>query len=211
MPMPAQLVLPNCPRCGVKNPAVAITLGPVATKAFDGTNGRVWAPYVCSTCGGVMLACARGLDTNNVGGITEVLPPQRTVAEEIPDPARKYLTQARDSLHAPDGAVMLAASAVDAMLKAKDYRAGWLYDRIEQAAKDHVITADMAKWAHHVRLGANEPRHADNEKPHATGEEAAQAVEFAAALGHILFVLPARVKRGLKAAGVQDGETSGGA
>lgn len=205
MPLPQQLRLSNCPRCGVKHPTINITLGPVATKAHDQSNGRVWAPYVCSTCGGVMLASAKGQDTNNVGGITELLPPQRSVAEVIPEPARRYLTQAQDSLHAPDGAVMLAASAVDAMLKAKNYREGTLNERIKAAAADHVITADMALWAHHVRLEANDPRHADDEKPHASPEEAEQSVEFAGALGHILFVLPARVTRGLKAAGV-DGE-----
>jgi hypothetical protein len=97
---------------------------------------------------------------------------------------------------------MLAASAVDAMLKAKNYQTGGLYERIERAAAEHVITADMSQWAHHVRLEANDRRHADADNPHATKDEAEQAVEFAAALGHILFVLPSRVRRGLAAAGV---------
>lgn len=51
---------------------------------------------------------------------------------------------------------MLAASAVDALLKLKGYTAGSLYARIEKAAEDHVITQDMAKWAHEVRLDAND-------------------------------------------------------
>jgi hypothetical protein len=177
---------------------------PVATKDYQGLNGRIWATYKCSTCGGVMLACGVGQDTHSVGGILELLPSPRTVAEIIPEPARRYLTQAQDSLHAPDGAVMLAASAVDAMLKAKGYLKGTLNERIDKAAADHVITSDMALWAHHVRLEANEPRHADDEKPHASQDEAEQSVEFVAALGHLLFVLPSRVKRGLKAAGVPD-------
>src|SRR5712691_10739637 len=105
-------------------------------RAFDGLNGRVWASYVCSTCGGVMLAFAIGQNTNNVGGIDEVLPPQRSVAAAIPEPARRYLTQAQDSLHAPDGAVMLAASAIDAMLKVKNYSEGTLNERIKAAAED---------------------------------------------------------------------------
>jgi hypothetical protein len=96
---------------------------------------------------------------------------------------------------------MLAASAVDAMLKAKGYQDGSLYSRIKRAAEAHLITQDMALWAHHVRLEANNPRHADDEEPHATPEGAKQAVEFAAALANILFVLPSRVRRGLKEAG----------
>lgn len=208
MPLPNQLSLANCPRCGVKTPVVTLMLGAFATRAHDGTNGRVWAAYACSTCGGVMLASAMGEHPNDTGAVREVVPAQRTVAETIPEPARRYLAQAQDSLHAPDGAVMLAASAVDAMMKAKGYRKSSLNERIKKAAADHVITEDMAQWAHHVRLEANDPRHADEEKPHATREEAEQSVEFASALGHILFVLPARVQRGLKAAGAETDRSS---
>ena len=82
------------------------------------------------------------------------------VQDEIPDRPRSYIQQAIDSIHAPAGAVMLAASAVDSMLKIKNYRDGSLYARIEQAVNDHLITQDMATWAHEVRLDANDQRHA---------------------------------------------------
>jgi hypothetical protein len=59
----------------------------------------------------------------------------------------------------------------------------------------------MGKWAHQVRLEANDVRHADPANPHLTADQAKQAVEFAAALGEFLLVLSARVTRGLKAAG----------
>jgi hypothetical protein len=172
------------------------------TTDFGGGSPRVWANYACSSCGGMVLAYAEGRDNNNSGGVSEIIPAPTEVNAVIPEPARRYLTQAQDALHAPDGAVMLAASAVDAMLKAKNYAEGSLYRRIDQSAADNVITADMALWAHHVRLEANDARHADTENPHATAEEAKQSVEFAAALGHFLFVLPSRVRRGLEAAGV---------
>jgi len=58
----------------------------------------------------------------------------------------------------------------------------------------------MADWAHNVRLGSNRPRRADKDKPHVSPNEAKQSVEFAEALGNFLFVLTARVNRGLKAA-----------
>ncbi len=85
---------------------------------------------------------------------------------------------------------MLAASAVDAMLKEKNYKEGNLYKRIEQAAKDHLITGEMATWAHDVRLDAN------TEPP--TTEDAQRVLDFSIAFAEYLFVLPAKIKRGLK-------------
>jgi hypothetical protein len=58
----------------------------------------------------------------------------------------------------------------------------------------------MADWAHEVRLGSNRPRHADIDRPHVTVEEANQSVEFADALGYFLFVLKARIDRGIRTA-----------
>jgi hypothetical protein len=148
--------------------------------------------YICRACGGVVIAWARNQD----GTIEGVLPERDELSEVIPNTARRFLSQAQDTLHAPDGSVML-----DAMLKAKGYREGSLYSRIKVAADDHLITPDMALWAHHVRLEANNPRHVDDDEPHATPEGAKQAVEFARALANILFELPSRVTRGLKKAG----------
>lgn len=93
---------------------------------------------------------------------------------------------------------MLAATAVDAMLKARGYPSGTLNQRIEKAAADHVITADMAQWAHDVRLDANDQRHADENAELPSDADAKRCVEFAQALAEFLFVLPARVQRGLK-------------
>ncbi len=94
---------------------------------------------------------------------------------------------------------MLAASAVDAMLKEKGLLKGSLNDRIEKASKDGLITADMAKWAHEVRLDANDQRHADEEAILPTTEDAMRSIEFATALGTFMFTLPARVSRGISA------------
>ncbi|UWU21083.1 DUF4145 domain-containing protein [Rhizobium sp. CB3060] len=94
----------------------------------------------------------------------------------------------------------MAASAVDAMLKAKGYTTGSLYARIDAALADNVLTQGMATWAHSVRLEANSVRHADESNPHATQDEAKQTVEFAEALGSFLFVLTAKIDRGIEAA-----------
>ena len=92
---------------------------------------------------------------------------------------------------------MLAASAVDAMLKAKTYRDGSLYSRIEKAVSDHLITDDMGTWAHEVRLDANEQRQADEDFEIPDEEDAKRVIEFTKALALFLFVLPKMVKRGI--------------
>jgi hypothetical protein len=130
------------------------------------------------------------------GPVIQVFPDSRVVQPELPDRARSYLSQALGSLHAPAGAIMLAASSIDAMLKAKNYKEGSLYSRIDQAAADHLITAEMAAWAHDVRLDANDQRHADEAESLPSDEDARRALDFAEALGDFMFVLPARVKRG---------------
>jgi hypothetical protein len=91
---------------------------------------------------------------------------------------------------------MLAASAGDAMLKTKKYKEGSLYARINQAAKDHVITEEMAKWAHEVRLDANDQRHTDDDVPLPDAKDAERCIRFAKALAQFVFVLPAMVNKG---------------
>jgi hypothetical protein len=82
-------------------------------------------------------------------------------------------------------------------LKAEGYKDGTLYERIDLAAKNHLITDSMAKWAHEVRLDANDQRHADENAPLPTEADARHSVDFAMSLAQFLIVLPARVKRGL--------------
>ena len=127
----------------------------------------------------------------------ECFPKPRSVQEDVPERPRTYLQQAMESLHAPAGAVMLAGSAVDSMLKIKGYTSGSLYTRIDSAIKDHLITPEMGTWAHEVRLDANDQRHADEMAELPTSEDAQRVVDFASALAEFLFVLPSRVQRGL--------------
>lgn len=130
--------------------------------------------------------------------ITDIWPNAVSVSDSIPARAREFLTQALASLHAPSGAVMLTASAVDAMLKDKGFKDGSLNARINEAAKAHLITDEMAAWAHEIRLDANDQRHADEEAVLPGAADAEKGIEFAKALGQFLYVLPARVERGRK-------------
>ena len=122
------------------------------------------------------------------------------VAEDLPERAQTYLKQAYDTRAAPDACAVMASSAVDAMLKAKGYAEGTVFARINKASEDGILTSDMASWAHHVRLEGNRPRHADDENPHVSPDEAQACIDFAEALGNFLFVITARVERGLKRA-----------
>lgn len=187
-----QLELERCPHCSVARP--------VLNKAFQGEsknhsgeNQRFWRIYKCSSCGGMITAWARQFNLPAV----QIFPAPVAVEEEIPERPRCYLQQAIDSIFTPAGSIMLCASSVDAMLKVKGYKEGSLYQRIENAAKDNLITNEMSKWAHEVRLDANDQRHADEDAELPSENDARKAIDFIKALGQFLFVLPAHVERGL--------------
>jgi len=189
----SQLELNRCPHCSVDTPRFS-GRGVFNTTTHDGKNQRFWQAYICSRCGGVVIAASK----EKGGEVIEYYPDTMKVDAAIPEPAYSYLQQAIDSLHAPAGSVMLSASAVDAMLKAKEYKDGSLYSRINKAVKDNLITQEMSDWAHEVRLDANDQRHADEEASLPSTEDAQRCVDFAKAFGEFLFVLPSRVKRGLR-------------
>jgi hypothetical protein len=157
--------------------------------------GRNWATFKCTSCWNVVLVRSERGNESTVQ-IQDTYPSLPTVAEELPQRARTYLEQAVGSIHAPDGAAMLAGSAVDAMLKKKGLTEGTVYERINEAVERNILTQEMADWAHEVRLGSNRPRHSDEDDPHVSPAEAEKSIEFARTLGHVLFVLPERIARG---------------
>ncbi len=188
-----QLELNRCPHCNVDTPNLP-KMWAANTTTHDEKNKRIWKVYKCTRCGGIVTAAS----SRNDHFVTEIYPYTTQVDESIPDTAREYLKQALDSIHAPAGAIMLAASSVDSMLKTKKYIKGDLYSRIKKAATDHLITEEMEKWAHQVRLDANDQRHADEKADLPEQEDARKTIEFALALGEFLFVLPSKVSRGLE-------------
>jgi hypothetical protein len=186
------LILSRCPHCNVDSPNL-FTVSRHETRDHAANNLRRWSVYVCGRCGGTVIAAA-----HNYGqSVLEVHPSSQQIEEDLPPKAKTFLEQAVLSINAPAGAVMLSASSVDAMLKAKGYVDGSLYSRIENAACDHLITSEMATWAHDVRLDANDQRHADEDASLPSQADARRAIDFALALGMFMFVLPARVRRGI--------------
>ncbi len=196
----------RCPHCSVANPQL-VRMWHSGDPFPRNTEGKtsVWAIYRCTSCGGGLIAKGKPGEHTSNPEIVEVFPPAKDADINLPDTARRFLQQAYETLHAPDAAVVMAGSAVDAMLKDVGYGEGSLYTRIDKAVQEHVLTEGMGDWAHVVRLGSNRPRHADKDNPHVSQDEAKQAVEFAEALGMFLFVLTAKISKGLEAAGGEGG------
>lgn len=192
----SQLALDSCPHCGRSHPTMNVI--PNGYHEVTGVVSRIrryWGVYACVSCGNLVVAWA----LKSGDPVLEIFPQPKQVSSEIPEPAHKFLKQALISLAAPDGAIMLAASAVDAMLKKKGLVEGSLYTRVNEAIKSGLITEEMGKWAHNVRLDANDQRHADLENAGPSDhDDATRCIDFAMALAEILFVLPARVERGIK-------------
>lgn len=193
-----QLILDSCPHCGRANPVLTRVSGFIETKDHARTNKRWWAMYKCTTCGDTITA--GGYKQSNDAKQTDIrwiYPSTPTISESIPDKAREFLRQAQNTFHAPAGAIMLCASAIDAMLKEKGYTKDSLYKRIDKATADQLITDSMAKWAHEVRLDANEQRHADKDVKLPDEKDAKLTFDFAIVFAEYLFVLPSKVERGI--------------
>lgn len=191
------LIINRCPHCNIDNPNLILNTR-FETIAHNNTNQRTWGIYVCQRCGGVTTASAREDNQTRKMVINEFFPSAVKVEDCLPERAKAYLEQAIDSQHAPAGAIMLAASSIDSMLKNKGYINGNLYSRIDKAAKDHLITLEMATWAHEVRLEANDQRHADEEPELPDSKAAKKVIDFA--LSQFLYVLPSKVEKGIKQA-----------
>ncbi len=202
--MPAisdQLMIERCPQCGIAAPNLYRTWLDSQQDRFSDILIQ-WAAYKCQSCSQYCLVYGVGPASmaSQEGILVEKIypEPELSIPEELPDRAREYLRQAKESIGQPAGAVVLAASAVDSMLKAKGYKEGSLYSRIDKAASDHLITDGMAKWAHHVRLESNSQRHADDSDPLPTVEDARRVIKFTDALVQFLFVLPALIDQGIE-------------
>ena len=191
------LRLNRCPHCNIAKPSLVQRNVVDTSPAEKSSVYNRWGTYTCASCGGAVIAKALySPSSGNVSEITEFHPKAQRAQESVPQRAREYLNQAIESKHAPAGAIMLCASAVDAMLKDRGLLKGSLNTRIKEAAKTHLITSDMSEWAHEVRLDANDQRHSDTSQPLPSPEDASRVIDFTLALSDILFVLPERVRRG---------------
>jgi len=190
------LHLPRCPHCNDEPPSF-VEATRLETKDHSGQIQRKWKIHKCLNCGGLVTAWALDWEQAPV----QIFPDAQSPDHAIPARPRAYLFQAIESLHSPAGSVMLAASAVDAMLRLKGYKEGTLYDRIALAVRDHLISPDMEHWAHELRLDANDQRHADGNYPLPSVEDAKQCIELARVYAQFMFCFPAIVQNGIAEAG----------
>ncbi len=191
----------RCPHCSVATPTlqrVWASHDGYGTPRSDGQQHRAWCCYLCTSCGGAVTARGYGKGINQ--DAEAIFPRSKEAHVDIPPTPRTFLQQAYETLYAPDASAVMAGSAVDAMLKHFGHTDGSLYKRIDEALEARLLTKGMADWAHSVRLGSNRPRHADENNPHVTGEEAQRSVDFAEALGNFLFVLTKQIDDGIAAA-----------
>lgn len=204
--------LERCPQCGTAKPTLELH-NVVWKRMLIERQGQwsAWLIYQCTSCTDIVTFGAilpkfelsqlkLQLSGSDVKSISIMPGFQNETLNDWPSTAANFMRQALNTRAAPDGAVMLTGSAVDAMLKEKGLTKGSVYDRINNAVAEGLLTEAMGEWAHSVRLAANNPRHADLNSPHATLDQADASIEFAQALGQFLFVLPAKVRRGKEAA-----------
>jgi hypothetical protein len=108
--------VPRCPHCSVANPTLERLWdsGEFLRRATQGPRRR-WALYRCTSCGEAVLARGIPNDSNTNAAVDAIFPDKKVAHADIPEPARTFLQQAYETLHAPDAAAVMAGSAVDAM------------------------------------------------------------------------------------------------
>ena len=194
----------RCPLCGVAQPLLQYRHSITNyVKTPDDATWFGWLTYQCSKCGGPVCVQVFGTRQyvtsvpptfSQIKATGSYIPKRADLDDSVPPIVGRFLNQAIGSLHAPDGAVMLANSAVDAMLKQRGLKEGSVYKRLGQAVTQGLITNEMREWADKIRIESNNPRHADESAEPVTVEQAKLVVEFAKSLADILFVLPAKAK-----------------
>ncbi len=112
-----KLMLPSCPHCGISTPNLTKVFEMLSNN-YNQSNQLKWRIYKCDACGELITASAHEYEKE----IIKSFPESKTVNDSISQVPKEYLSQALSSLHAPSGAVMLASSAIEAMLKDKGYK-----------------------------------------------------------------------------------------
>ncbi|MBO2926007.1 DUF4145 domain-containing protein [Metapseudomonas otitidis] len=125
-------------------------------------------------------------------------PLQQNAPEHTPEKIAKPFIEAKDNFARGryETSELLCRKALDIATKTLLPNTNdSLNARINKLKSDQVITADMADWAHIIRVEGNESAHSDDES---TKEEAQALIDFTETFLLYAFTLPAmvRIKRG---------------
>ena len=168
-----KIVKSTCPHCGTKG--VAFTIDAVHHRPQPFGVSDQWDTFaVCGLCGRGVIAVFEASKDGLYGRTREdffsayprllgVLPPPPSLGapRHTPKNVASFVRQAKASLPEKswDASVIMSRKALEAALKDKFDDLGdrlRLVDRIDEAAKQGYLTSDLAKWAHHIRLGASD-------------------------------------------------------
>ena len=168
----------NCPYCRTKS--VAFT---ARTQLQRGPLLDTIA--TCGYCNRVLIV------TLHHGKVTETVPRDRKIRapSHTPDNVKRYYIQGEDNLPTNwDAAGVMYRKSLEAALRVKfpDLE-GSLMARIDAAAKEGKITAEMSDWAHRIRILGNEAAH--DEEPFSE-HDAKTLSSFCHLLFLYLFTLP---------------------
>ena len=190
-----ELKLKRCPHCNIASPHIRLQGN------FIGEGGRYhWGLYQCQSC---QKAITARIDCDATTGIQKLdtcfpkIENQILEAEAVPENIRKDLQEAFEST--PSASIMMTNRALDMMLvdrRGYDDDTLSFYQKIEKALEDNLITEDISKWAHKIRLDSNVIRHKKtegNNRP--TSEQAQQALKFAQTLAEILYIFPSLIPK----------------
>ena len=145
MKLSTNLDLERCPHCEIAFPNLS-SCWEYRNNSHLGDNPRAWRVYECKRCGGLVSASAKPTPSISEGDVKEFFPSYRVISTDIPKRPRHFLSNALGSLSSSSASILSSASAIDSMLKKKNYKEGSLYNRINAAKSDGVITKDLHDW-----------------------------------------------------------------
>ena len=198
----------DCPHCGTRNVAFTMMTQLHASKLA----GNLWDTLcVCGNCSRSILATVRTPGANGpvnhlASGQIEQLrwegivptPPETGAPVHTPPNVARFYEQGMDNLLGNwDAAGTMFRKALDVGLKIKfPGISGKLKARIDKAANQHGLTADLAEWAHQIRLDGNEAAH---EEESFSREDAERLQTFTELVFRYLFTLPGMLEQARRA------------
>jgi hypothetical protein len=200
----------DCPHCTTKR--IGFTLA--AETRFGPPRPKDWMVlYKCNKCQGGLVVeytfqvnhgyaspSACNVDPGTVGFTPRSFYPGKmppSTPAFTPEPLDKYFKQAVDAFQngSPDASGAMCRKVVDVstqkLLGEDAKKFGTIAKRIDELAARSLLTPDLQKWAHVVRLEGNDASH--DEDPY-TPEEADELLSFVDLYLTYVYAMPGRLK-----------------